>query len=399
MSAFRKFLKSDFMTALAGGAKTGAPALAPGGGPPTAKAAPGDGSGGAAQGGAAIGGPNAPASTSTDLFFDWNSAELTASAKKSLDAYAKAYLAAKSSDSIAVDAYASTDGKETHNQKLSDRRAKSVEDYLIQQSVPKDKVKAKGHGETDTFSKDDFSQNRRATLKPPPPSPSPSSGKLGMRDAKPLTGDKDKKPDLTVKRDPNPPIPRPKPPETVKRAVVEQELTKWLQALGKSQGHKGGVVVATKTVRDAELRLHGNYPGGEPDNREPVTPPDGETIGHEADKVAQKIVQNLPDPVSKKNFDLFKKLKPEDVKLPPTTVTGQLNKKYHEIRDKLVGKLPKKIQPYVKKAIDKLIEKGRDYALDKVINEVGVPADLKDEVKKALEDYLKKITDDESEKK
>src|SRR5262245_2819597 len=360
--------------------------------PTDVASADGDESGGAAQGGSKIAGPGAPASTGADLFVDWNSPALTDSAKKALDAYAKAYLDAKSSETIVVDAYASTDGDEKHNQNLSDNRAHSVEEYLIQKGVPKDKVKAKGHGETDSFSKTDLGQNRRATLKPPPPQiKTPSAptgpGRLSMRDPKPLTGDKDKKVDLNVHKDPNS-SPPPLKPEVVPIATVEQELKRWLQKLGKSQNHKDDKVRSTAIVRVAEEKLHGRgYPPGEDDNLEATTPVDGDQQDYSVSDLARKIIAKLPPKgIAKKNFDHFKKLGAEDIKLPPKTVTGQLNKKFHELRDKLVSKLPKAVQPWAKKGIDKLIEKGRDYAIDKVIQEVGVPENLKGEVKKALED-------------
>jgi outer membrane protein OmpA-like peptidoglycan-associated protein len=99
-------------------------------------------------------------STSTIIYFCWDSADLTPSARKSLDDYAKAYLEAKSTSEVSVDGYASTDGDDQHNKKLALKRAKAVADYLSQKGV-----KAKqpqGHPETDEFSKDDPRQNRRA---------------------------------------------------------------------------------------------------------------------------------------------------------------------------------------------------------------------------------------------
>jgi outer membrane protein OmpA-like peptidoglycan-associated protein len=129
----------------------------------------GSGAGGgpaaAAQGAAAAGGGGVPAATATDLFFAKGSFALTADDKKSLDAYAKAYLAANSSQQVVVDGYASKEGDPSFNQKLSDDRAKAVAAYLNQLGVKN--VTTNPNGPTDSFAKDDLSQNRRATLKPP----------------------------------------------------------------------------------------------------------------------------------------------------------------------------------------------------------------------------------------
>jgi outer membrane protein OmpA-like peptidoglycan-associated protein len=139
------------------------------------------------RGASPAGGAGALDATSTDLFFNWDSAELTTSDKKSLDAYAKAYLAAKSPETVFVDAYASEEGNEEHNKKLSEKRAEAVAGYLKQQGVPK--VEGRGHGATKKFG-NDLRQNRRATIKPPPPTISPP----------PPTAAKPKKPlqDLTA---------------------------------------------------------------------------------------------------------------------------------------------------------------------------------------------------------
>ena len=131
----------------------------------------------------------APPATSTDLFFCKDSAELTASDKQSLADYARAYLAAMSSEPIVVDAYASSEGDAGHNVDLSKRRGQSVVEYLVKVGgVPKDKVKGPiGHGATDMFSKTDSSQNRRATIKPPAPG-SPTTQPAGGADGSGGTG-------------------------------------------------------------------------------------------------------------------------------------------------------------------------------------------------------------------
>jgi len=367
------------------------------------QSAAGDDSAGDAPAGPAADGPGALEATSTDLFFEKDLPKLTPSDMKSLDDYAKAYLEAKSSEPIDIKGYASVEGKKDRNDKLSQDRADAVADYLKKKGISA-KITSKGQGITSHFG-DDLRSNRRAVITPPlpqikTPTAPTGPGRLSMRDPKPLTGQKDKTFDPNIHHDPNPSPPQPKP-DLVPITTVEQELKKWLQKLGKAQNHKDDKVRSTTVVRLAEERLHGRgYPPGEDDNLKAITPTDGDQQDYSVSDLTRKIIEKLPPKgIAKKNFEHFKKLAAEDVKLPPKTVTGQLNKKFHELRDKLVSKLPKAVQPWAKKGIDKLIEKGRDYAIDKVIEEVGVPENLKGEVKKALEDYLKKITEDESEEK
>ncbi|MCI0683015.1 MAG: OmpA family protein [Gemmataceae bacterium] len=348
------------------------------------------------------GGSAAPASTSTDLFFNWDSAELTASAKKALDGYAKAHLAAKSADKIVVDAYASTDGKEQHNKTLSEKRAKAVEDYLIQQGVPKDKIAAKGHGETDSFSTSDLAQNRRATLKPPPPTAPPSSGKLSMRDPKPLTGGG--KDDQKINIDPRqiklPPgtPPAPPKPKEVSRAEVQKELEKWLTDLAKSQNNnKDQDVKSTDIVWQADSALHFNLPSA---MNQYTKKEGGDGQLYRPADLARKIAEPLPDTIPEKNFEKFKKLKPVNYQAPPKTITGQLRKKYHEQRDKIIDKLPKWVPDWAKEkakaAMDAAVEKGVDFVLDKALTEAGIDGNAEKEMNKAVEEYVKKVTGDES---
>jgi hypothetical protein len=89
----------------------------------------------------------------------------------------------------------------------------------------------------------------------------------------------------------------------------------------------------------------------------------------------------LPDPPAKK---------------PDPTLTDQVQKKYKEWRDDIAGKLPEKVRKYAKDGMDMVVEKGLPYVLKEGIKKLGVPSDLEGEVKKAVEDYAKKITDDKS---
>ena len=49
---------------------------------------------------------------------------------------------------IAIEGHASSDGDDNANLALSDRRAKSVMDYMVKKGVAKERLQAKGYGET-----------------------------------------------------------------------------------------------------------------------------------------------------------------------------------------------------------------------------------------------------------
>jgi outer membrane protein OmpA-like peptidoglycan-associated protein len=125
--------------------------------------APGGGPGGAA-------GNEAPLkATDTDIFFAKDAADLTADDKASLDAYAKAYTNARSTDPVTIDGFASNEGDAGHNKDLSQKRAQTVADYLVSKGVAKDTVTVMPpHGGTKQFG-DDLPSNRRVTLAPKPP--------------------------------------------------------------------------------------------------------------------------------------------------------------------------------------------------------------------------------------
>jgi outer membrane protein OmpA-like peptidoglycan-associated protein len=60
-------------------------------------------------------------------------------------------------------------GTEEYNQKLSEARAKSVVDYLIEHGINKDNLSFKGYGETDPVAENNSeqgrAQNRRTEIK------------------------------------------------------------------------------------------------------------------------------------------------------------------------------------------------------------------------------------------
>jgi outer membrane protein OmpA-like peptidoglycan-associated protein len=182
-------------------------------------AAPSGGPSGPLQGDSASGEPDtALEATSSDLFFAKDSADLTPSDKEKLDAYAEAYVGRKSSESVEVNGYASVEGEPGHNDKLSERRANVVANYLKKKGVTK--VAVDWHG--GTGSKDELRQNRRVSIKPPltvrdivgevvvePPIPGKTPN--------PALGEKADEPDLSK-------LPIPAPPDEPKDEGPEKSV-------------------------------------------------------------------------------------------------------------------------------------------------------------------------------
>ncbi|MCX5642720.1 MAG: OmpA family protein [Candidatus Omnitrophica bacterium] len=81
-----------------------------------------------------------------DVYFSLNSSELTLSAKKIISANAKA-LKENPRVRVALMGYASPEGLENSNVKLSENRALAVKDYLVKSGVSKSSVLFKGEGE------------------------------------------------------------------------------------------------------------------------------------------------------------------------------------------------------------------------------------------------------------
>ncbi len=103
-----------------------------------------------------------------NINFELNSAELKVESYKELD---KVIELMNKNPQIKVEISAHTDdlGSEAYNMKLSERRAKSVVDYLLMHDIPQDRLIAKGYGETKPLvpntSDENRAKNRRVELK------------------------------------------------------------------------------------------------------------------------------------------------------------------------------------------------------------------------------------------
>jgi len=99
--------------------------------------------------------------------FKYDSAELTLNAKEILDGVAESLIAYPQKNDIEVQGHASSEGTTTHNLKLSQRRAKSVVEYLKMKGIT-NKLIAKGYGESSPIADNNTeagrSENRRVEL-------------------------------------------------------------------------------------------------------------------------------------------------------------------------------------------------------------------------------------------
>ena len=78
--------------------------------------------------------------------FAWDSAKLDATAVKQLDEAVKTICSAKEYKAIKVEGHASSEGQVPHNNKLAQRRADAVVDYLVSKGVSREKLSAVGFG-------------------------------------------------------------------------------------------------------------------------------------------------------------------------------------------------------------------------------------------------------------
>ncbi|EJM48372.1 OmpA family protein [Pseudomonas sp. GM48] len=105
-----------------------------------------------------------------DVHFQFDKATLTSSDKLVLDKIATRLKAEAPTAQLTVTGHTDSVGSDTYNQKLSDKRAHSVVEYLIEQGVPRSNfVSVVGAGESqpvaDNKTADGRAQNRRTEIK------------------------------------------------------------------------------------------------------------------------------------------------------------------------------------------------------------------------------------------
>ncbi len=116
------------------------------------------------------------------LDFGLSSTTLSSAHDSEIDNFVSDWISRGSVDQLRVDGYASVDGPQELNWKVSCDRAEAVKAELIKKGIPENSIIALAHGETSQFSKSSPSPNRRATIsrRAVPPAPSLLGRKLGQ---------------------------------------------------------------------------------------------------------------------------------------------------------------------------------------------------------------------------
>ena len=121
------------------------------------------GSGGGSEGGMSAAGAEVPGMT--DIFFDFDKAELRADAQEAVEADAK-FLVANPKIKVKIEGHCDERGTNEYNLALSERRAQSVKRHLTALGVDAKRISTISYGEERPFctdkAEDCFAQNRRA---------------------------------------------------------------------------------------------------------------------------------------------------------------------------------------------------------------------------------------------
>jgi outer membrane protein OmpA-like peptidoglycan-associated protein len=95
-----------------------------------------------------------------DILFDVDSHSLRLESEQTLRDLASNFLRYPE-ESISVEGYTDATGTAAHNQILSENRAASVHDYLVDQGVPASRITARGYGETNARASNSTPEGRQ----------------------------------------------------------------------------------------------------------------------------------------------------------------------------------------------------------------------------------------------
>ncbi|MGO1502586.1 MAG: OmpA family protein [Marinobacter sp.] len=102
-----------------------------------------------------------------DVLFDLNKADLKSSGEQTIGRLAQ-FMREYEDRRVRVEGYTDSTGKDSYNQKLSERRAESVRDALMSQGIERQRVDSHGYGEQYPVAGNDSSagrqQNRRVEI-------------------------------------------------------------------------------------------------------------------------------------------------------------------------------------------------------------------------------------------
>ncbi len=103
-----------------------------------------------------------------EVLFETDKSQLLPTARQKLDVVADSLRAQPHAGRIVVTGHADAHGSDTYNQELSERRAESVKDFLVQQGVASNEIQAVGRGESqpiaDNASPEGRANNRRVEI-------------------------------------------------------------------------------------------------------------------------------------------------------------------------------------------------------------------------------------------
>ena len=94
-----------------------------------------------------------------NIGFELNSAKITASSRPTLDKLAES-LKAQTDFNVEIGGHTDSSGSAEYNETLSDKRANSVREYLIEQGVAEERLTSRGYGEVDPVASNETASGR-----------------------------------------------------------------------------------------------------------------------------------------------------------------------------------------------------------------------------------------------
>jgi outer membrane protein OmpA-like peptidoglycan-associated protein len=92
--------------------------------------------------------------------FDFDSAVLKPKMQEELDRVVSQVRASRGDETLMVVGHTDSTGPEAYNQGLSERRAESAANYLMEQGIPSDRISTMGAGESEPVTSNDTREGR-----------------------------------------------------------------------------------------------------------------------------------------------------------------------------------------------------------------------------------------------
>ena len=98
----------------------------------------------------------------SNINFEYNSAKLTSDSKLILDNVVHVLIKLDTLN-IEIQGHTDSDGSDSYNQNLSDRRAASVKNYLVSSGINPDRLSSKGYGERNPIAENTTEEGKAKT--------------------------------------------------------------------------------------------------------------------------------------------------------------------------------------------------------------------------------------------